>query len=296
MNKNAEILASLINEDFGLQAKDGSRWGKSDDHDSLVLDNDRGIFFWNSRGIVGDPLVYLTRIRGMGFENAKEFLRGYKSYSSTFVYTINSGGEDVVVYPELVKVFSEDGRNPERRRYWYDRGISDSSIDRFQLGWYNDYVTVPIFIDGTFRNFQLRRDNPKKIRSYYRGVGALVYNSDLLNLVDTVYITEGLTDCIKLNQERIPSVSHNAGAGGWQDGWFKYFIRQKEIYVIFDNDRAGKNGVRKVCKNLGIYRTKVFSFDGYDDKYDCVEFFRDGGTRDDLLDMVHTKSKYLFEL
>ena len=34
--------------------------------------------------------------------------------------------------------------------------------------------------DGTFRNFQCRMDDPKKMRHWYKGVGPLLFNSDLL--------------------------------------------------------------------------------------------------------------------
>jgi len=71
MNTNAEILSNLINQDFGLISKEGSRWGKSEEHSSLVLDKERGIFYWNSEGVVGDPLVYLTKVRRLTFEDAK---------------------------------------------------------------------------------------------------------------------------------------------------------------------------------------------------------------------------------
>lgn len=294
---NTEILEQLIEEDFGLEAKDGSRWGKSSLHNSLVLDRERGIFFWNSQNIVGDPTIYLTKVRKMSFKDARDYLQKFKNFTSTLVYTINTDTEDVVVYPKLVEVFNELGRQPERRDYWYRRGIGDTTIDRFQLGWYNDYNLIPFFVDGTFRNFQMRRDQPdKRIRSYYKSVGRLPFNFDILKIVDKIIISEGPTDCLKLNQEGIASVSSNSGATGWQNDWFKYFIRMKEIYVVFDNDSAGKKGAVKVAQNLGVYRTRIFTFDGFDDKYDCVNFFQDGGTKDQFLDLVKDKAKYTFEV
>jgi DNA primase len=296
MHPNAAILSSLVEQDFGVKAKEGSRWGKSEEHSSLVIDFERGIFFWNARDIVGDPLVYLTRVRGMTFVEARNYLHEYKDYSSTFVYTINSAEKDIVVYPKLVDIFNQDGKDKAKREYWYNRGIEDSTIDRFQLGWYNNFVTVPIFMEGTFRNFQLRKDNPKTIRQYYKGVGALLYNSSILSVVDRVYITEGLTDCLIMNQNGFPAVSHNDGAAGWKEEWFQYFIRQKEIYVLFDNDSAGRKGAFKVAKNLGIYRTKIFTFEGFDEKDDCVEFFRQGGNKEELEYLIHNNAKYTFEL
>lgn len=293
---NGKILERLIDEDFGLDTKENSRWGKSQKHSSLVLDKEKGVFFWNSQEIVGDALIYLTKVRGMSFADAKSYLKSQDGYESTFVYTVKANNQqDIVVFPELVDVFHDLGRT--RREYWYKRGINDNTIDRYQLGWYNGYNTIPIFVDGTFRNFQLRQDVPeKRIKGYYRGVGPLIYNSDVLRVTDKVFVSEGLTDCLRLNQEGIPAVSHNTGAGGWVNSWFKYFINQKEVYVIFDNDTAGREGSEKVAKCLGLYRTKIYTFAGEEQSYDVVKFFKDGGTKQELLDLVFGESKYLFEL
>jgi len=293
---NAKILEKLIDEDFGIEYREGSRWGKAVKHDSLVLDREKGIFYFNSKHIVGVPLTYLMDVRGMSFQQAREYLSKYK-YVDTFSHTINTETGDIVVYPKLVDIFYDSGRSSDRRVYWYSRGINDTTIDIFRLGWYNGFSTVPIYMDGSFRQFQLRMDGEKRqIRNFYRGVGPLLFNSDVLKVVDDVYITEGLTDCLRLGQEGIPSVSHNTGAGGWQEQWYKYFLHQKNIYVIFDNDQAGKSGAKKVAKNLGIYRTKIFNFSGYEDKYDVVNFFQDGGTRKEFIELVKNRSKYLFEL
>jgi DNA primase len=295
MHPNAVILSKLIDQDFGLEGKDGSRWAHAGDHDSLVLDNERGIFFWNSKEIVGDPLVYLTKIRKMGLTDAREYLRRFDGFSSTVVYTANNIIGDTVVLPQLVDVFFSLGKS--HREYWYSRGITDTTIDRFQLGWYNENFTVPIFMDGTFRNFQLRRDIPaKKITHYYKHVGPLLYNSDLLKLVDKIYIAEGITSCLILNQEGIPSICCNDGAGGWMVDWFRYFIRQKEIVILYDNDTAGRKGALKVAKNLGEYRCKIYTFSGGYPRYDPVDYFKEGGTRQTLLDLIEKESKYAFQL
>lgn len=293
---NTKILEQFIDEDFGIESREGSRWAKAGKHDSLVLDREKGIFYWNSKHIVGVPLDYLMKVRGMTFQDAREHLNKYK-YVDTFSHTINTVTGDTIVYPKLVDIFYDNGRSPDRRTYWYNRGINDSTIDIFRLGYYNEFSTVPIFMDGSFRQFQLRKDGEQRqIRNFYKGVGPLLFNSDILKVTDDVFITEGLTDCLRLSQEGLASVSHNTGAGGWQEQWYKYFIHQKNIYVIFDNDQAGISGSKRVAKNLGIYRTKIFTFSGFDDKYDVVNFFQDGGTRKDFLDLVKENSKYVFEL
>lgn len=291
MNQNSEILAKLIEEDFGLDTKEGSRWGKSDEHSSLVLDKERGIFFWNAKNVVGDPLTYLTKVRGMDFQKARDVLREYRNFSSSFVYTIKNDEDDVIVYPKLVEVFFDDGR--DKREYFYSRGLTDSTIDRFQLGYYNGFNTIPYFVDGTFRNFQLRKDNPRTFKNYYKGVGPLLFNSDILKITNKIYLTEGPIDAMVLIQNGLPAVS----ATTILPQWFSNFVRQSTIYVLYDNDSAGENEAKRSSKILGLDRCKVYCFWDFDEKgYDPVDFFRDGNTADELIKLVENNYKYGFEV
>lgn len=292
MNKNTEILSSLIDEDFGLKFS-GTRYGKAIEHDSLVLDKDRGIFFWNSEGIVGDPLVYLTRVRNYSIEYAREYLKNF-GYSGLHVYSIQANGEDVIVYPELVDTFHELGLS--KRDYFYDRGLSDLTIDRFQLGWYNNFYMIPVLENGTLRNFQMRKDNPKTIRPYYKGIGGLLFNSDILKLVDSFYLVEGPVDAMILSQNGLPAVSTTI-SGNILPTWFSKFVNQKVIYICFDNDDAGRSEAKKVAKVLGVARCRIYTFDEFESKgYDPVDFFRDGNTADDFTTIVKERSKFIFEL
>lgn len=293
MSHNGEILLKLVDEDFGVKGK--GRWPKSEEHSSLVVDFDRGIFFWNSQEIVGDPLVYLTRVRNYSFEDAKNYLKNL-DYSGTHVYTIKKKGEDdVVVYPKLVEVFQDLGR--ENREYFYRRGLTDETIDRYQLGWYNEWNTVPFFEDGTFKNFQMRRDKPaKRMKSYYKGVGALMYNSDILKLVDEIYWVEGPVDALVLLQNKIPAISTNCG-GGYLPEWYGRFVNIKKINFVFDNDKAGVSEAKKLSKFFGELRCKIYTFEDFEEeRYDPVDYFNDGHSGDEFLEMVKKGGKYLYEL
>jgi DNA primase len=299
MNNELGIVAQLVEQDYGISGS--GRWLRSDIHSSLVVDNENDVFYFNAREIVGDGMVYLLKVRGYSFQDAKEYLKHFSKYKGTYVYTIQSKKEDIVVYPELVNIFHNLSHEVDGARdYFYKRGINDSTIDRFSCGWYNGFVTIPIFVDGTFRQFQMRKAPTEKdkrsIKKYYRGLGTLPYNFDALKLFDEIFITEGLTDCLRLNQEGIPAVSQDSGSGNWDINWFKYFIRTKTIFVVYDNDEAGRHGVKKVCKNLGVYRCKVFNFDGWDQGYDIVDYFHDGNTKESFKELIYGEAKYLFQL
>jgi twinkle protein len=287
-------LEDLIAKDFELQGH--GNYLKGVEHDSLVVDLRKQLWFYNSKGLSGDIFTWLTQMKGMTEKEAQQYIKiNDRDHAYSFIHNFKDEKE-TVVYPKLVDIFFEDSVL-NSRKYWYDRGINDTTIQRFKLGYYEGWGMIPIFQDGLFRNFQMRRDDPKKmIKHYYRGVGRNLLNADILRIVDTVFITEGPTDCLRLSQEGVPVVSHNAGAGGWDNEWCKYFITQKNVWYIGDNDSAGRDGARRVAESLGTMKVKIYTFDGYDEKADVVDFFRNGGTKDQLIDIVYTKSKYLFEL
>ena len=292
MSKNGEILSQLIENDFGIKGHD--RWLKSSEHDSLVVDVDKGIFFWNSKDVVGDPIIYLTKVRGMPFKDATAYLSTL-GYTGTHVWTMESGGDEIVVYPKLVEIFFESGR--DKRDYFYRRGLTDSTIDRMQLGWYNGWNTVPFFEDGTFRNFQFRMDNPsKRIKSYYKGLGALLFNSDVLRLVNEVFWCEGPIDAMILIQNGIPAVSSNIG-GGFKPEWYSKFINIERIWLVMDHDLAGDNESKKLAEFFGTSKCKIYNFWDFEEKgYDPVDYFRDEHTKDEFIELVNNNSKYLFEM
>ncbi len=160
------ILEQLISEDYGLE-HNGGHWARAEEHDSLVVDCERQLFYWNSRDISGDAYIYLTKVRRMSHADAKEFLR-QQGFTGTFIQHIE-GGTETIVYPKLVEVFHQNLLE-EDRSYFYNRTLTDDMIERFSLGYYNGFYMIPIYHDGTFKQFQMRRDSPKLIKNYYKNV------------------------------------------------------------------------------------------------------------------------------
>jgi DNA primase len=110
-----------------------------------------------------------------------------------------------------------------------------------------------------------------------------------------VFITEGTIDSILLTQEGIPAVAQTAGAVYWSPYWYPYFSNVKDIYYITDNDEAGRRAAARVAMALGQDRVHIYQFEGKKEKFDTVDFFREGGTAKDFKELVKSGSKYLFE-
>ena len=284
------LLEKLISKDFTITGE--GRWGSTEEHDSLVIDRERDIFFWNSKEIFGSAFDWLIKIKGYSFDDA---IVQIKNEDKRAVLPLLRDKAVEPICPQLVDIFWEDGM--DNREYWYERCLTNKTIDRHMLGFHRGWYMLPIFTGSIFRNFQMRRDTPtKKIISYYRGVGPLLINSVILNYVSQVFITEGPIDALLLTQEGVPAVSHNGGSHGWKGTWFKNFLNQKDIYCIADNDKAGKAGAKRIANSLGQHRVKIFFFEDKPERYDTVDYFRDGGTIDKFKEIVYNRSKYVFEL
>ena len=290
MTAKRAILPKLVEEDFGYSVRGNGRWGKGIKHDSLVVDEQNDTFFWNSEGIYGGPLEYLTKVRHLPLDTAREFL----NLNGGFLPARAVPVEKEQPYDKLVEFLNANGR--KERDYWYRRCLVDETIDRFSLGYIDGWYTIPFYNNDSLMNIQCRRDKPSKmIKSWYRGHKPYLFNLDILEFVNTVVITEGPVDAILLGQLGIPAVSHNGGAEYWSNIWMNAFKKQKEVIYIADNDKPGLSAAKKVSKSLGEYKVKIYIFKDKPEKFDTVDFFREGGSLEEFKERIATDSKHLFE-
>lgn len=289
------LLQNLVEEDFGYK-KEGQNWGRSLDHNSLVVNEETQRWYWNSEDMGGDVEAYLRFVRGLNKKSAKEIINLRGRIISGGVLEKKEDG-DILPYDKLIDVFWELGKG--NREYWYNRKLTDKTIDRYRLGFYDGWNLIPLYDEmGNFANFQCRRDEPSKfIKYWYKALKVYPFNFEMLQLVDYVFVTEGMVDAILLNQEGIPAVSQTGGAGYWNTEWFYSFNRIKTIYYVADNDKAGRFAAQRAAKNLGTERVKIFLFgDTFPDKYDSVDWFRENKDASSFRSMVQEGSRYLYQI
>jgi DNA primase len=283
-------LKQFIEEDFGIEGS--GRWYRSVVHSSLVFDSENDLFFFNSRGIKGDTLTYLIEVRGMDKRAAQDVLKNV-----TAGMPVDSASNSLQVkLDKLVDLFHSAGKND--RQYWYDRKLTDSTIDRYRLGNFDEWNLIPIYDNGLFINFQCRRDKPSKsIKFWYKDKDfkPVLFNRDILPFVDKIYITEGMVDCLLLNQLGFPAVCPTNGSSSWNPGWIRYFTKIKEVTYIADHDSAGRHSAKSVANSLGTYKVKILEFLDKPDKYGALNFFVEGGDVDTFRGMIND-SKYSFEI
>lgn len=276
------LLEEVISRDFTL--KGHGKWLRAVEHDSLVVNTEDQVFFWNSKGI------YYGNIKDW-FEKVKNRKFNESAFIEIIPETVVEEPVEVVQDPALVELFYQAGI--KHRDYWHDkRGYTDKTIDRFRLGFSGDFYTIPIFENGTFVNFQCRKDNPKTVKHWYRGVGPHSFNLGILRYYDWVVLTEGPSDAIMLRQHEIPAVSQTSGAGDIRmyAQNFHRFHGIKNIFIVYDNDLAGNTGSQKVQGIFGS-RAKIYNMWDFPQAYDITDFFKDGHTRKDFINLLDTNSK-----
>ena len=286
------LLAKFVDEDFGY-VQSGEAWGRSVKHDSLVVNILKGLWYWNSKDESGNTEDYLCKVRKMSREDARKLMDGL---SGKLLVPITN--TDIVVPHEaLVDVLWKNGAYD--RDYWYNRCLTDATINRHRLGFYNDKFIVPVYRKGTLVNFQCRKEIPEKAIFWWYSktdIHSVLFQESILNYSDTVFIVEGLLDSLLLGQHGIPSVAPCGGNLGWKDIWFQKFIRTKHIYAIGDNDCAGDEFLRRISDSLGKHRVNCYKFADEKKGFDSVDFFRDGGTQKDYIETITEKSSYFYEM
>ena len=176
------ILQSLIEADFGYEGN-SNKWGRSTEHDSLVLNKEKSLWFWNSKGLHGNLKDYLIKIRKMSNRDADDFVKNSAQVANP---VLTKRHIEETPYEKLVDTFWSLGKT--NRQYWYNRLLTDQTIDRWRLGYYDGWYILPLYEDGTFLNFQIRREDPKRVKYWYyiKDFKPVLINPDILNFVEYV--------------------------------------------------------------------------------------------------------------
>ena len=142
------------------------------------------------------------------------------------------------------------------RGYLNNRGITDEVINSAKLGYSRFYsknwITVPIKNKkGNYSFFKLRED-PKtgnKKLTYPKGKKSQLYKWDTLDKKDhRLLICEGELDCLLTESKKVNAISSTHGVANFKKEWVRYFNKIKEVYICFDNDRAGKTNSIRILK------------------------------------------------
>jgi len=160
-----------------------------------------------------------------------------------------------VQYDEVIikRLNSQALESPRAMRYFDGRLVTKSSVSKFNLGYSEkqDMVTIPVHSpEGMVIGFVGRSLEGKD----FKNTPGLPKSKTLFNLHrvkanDKVYVVESSFDAIRLDQVGMPAVA-TLGATiskNQVELLEKYF---NEIYLIADNDEAGKSMSKKMIDKL----------------------------------------------
>lgn len=183
-----------------------------------------------------------------------------------------------------------------------ERGLTKETLEHFKIGVSDDgKIAIPIYEDGLLINLRYRKnpsdtsEGPKY--NTEKNCRSALFNVDVLKngKHKSCFLTEGEFDAMKLIQEGFTNtVSVTLGAGSFPDEWKEDFKNMGMIYIVFDQDEAGRKGAAKVADILGPYRCKIINLPCPEtqSKTDVTDYFmRDSGTKVSFISLIE-KAKY----
>lgn len=138
--------------------------------------------------------------------------------------------------------------------YWHGQGLSEASINYYQLGYCpacpvepeSPSYVIPYFCQSKLVNLRHRLKFPNghgKYRPEFAGLGNHLFNLDTLaesedinfGILDSglVVLVEGEVKTMVLEQVGFKTVGI-PGASSWQDDWTTHFKSSKGIYIVLD--------------------------------------------------------------
>lgn len=154
---------------------------------------------------------------------------------------------------------------PERiKNYLLERGLTSDVITRYNLGFDGHWITIPIERSDGTKFLKYRRDpaldkaadRPEKFKTEPGGKRTL-YLARELQETDTVFVTEGELDTLRLRSAGLFAVSSTTGASSWSDEWGQLF-KGKTVYVWYDADDAGRQGGKVAAESIARHATKTY--------------------------------------
>lgn len=158
-----------------------------------------------------------------------------------------------------------------------DRGYTDEVFKHFKIGKDKYRVTIPIMdaynVCTNIRRYDKLSKDDQRMISFKKGFGrnALFGIENLKE--NRIVICAGEWDRMKLWQYGIPAITPTAGEGSWNKHWNSLF-KDKEIIIIFDCDKAGRHGAKRIADFI-FENNKIKIIDlGLDKKgADIVDWF-----------------------
>lgn len=180
---------------------------------------------------------------------------------------------------------------PDRRQVFYDKGLRDSTIDRFRIGYDTDAEAYIIpYLEArrplAFRYYDPSRKNGRPKYWWWKSSPNEETSTRLFNPQaavnpehETTIVCEGELKAMLLTQVGYSAVAV-PGANGYKQEWTYHFNHSKYVYVCFDNDNPATHNYDKPEEGRRCHKCERAGLDvcqGHNPGQECaaklVEFF-----------------------
>lgn len=183
-----------------------------------------------------------------------------------------------------------------------DLNITAKTIKDVKLGKVINKLATPVFVEGKLKNVARYNINklsntPKVEYMPHSKTGDIVpYDLWYQNPANTV-ICEGEKDMLVARSYGMNAITLTGGSQSLLQPWYLDKIKGANVYIVYDNDDAGRNGAKKLYKQLVDY-CNVFITDisivCKEDKEDVSDFFNKyKKSREDFIYLLEHNSRQL---
>lgn len=222
-------LGLPVKEKTGTQAI--SCFRHEDKHPSFVLYPDVNRFECKSCGVRGDSIDLVKEVKNSSFEEAIAFLDPSLEIKST------------VITEKLTA-----------QQYISSRGLTQETLNHFGIrigksGTGSEHLIIPLPTGEKYRRMV------RVGQRFYQKEGTTACLFKTKEAHKKVILCEGELDAIKLWQETgYATWSGTGGAETFNESWKKDFNGIEKVFIVYDNDVAGRKGMERVISVLGEER------------------------------------------
>ena len=185
----------------------------------------------------------------------------------------------------------------------YDLKISNEVIDKLNLGYMTNCLAVPVFKNNHLINIARYNINkepniPKVRYNENTNAGDIIPFDVWKNDFKDTVICEGEKDMLVARSHNINAITLTGGSqSNIQKEYLEYF-KNRNVYICYDNDDAGRRGSIKLYKDLEKWCKNLYVIDistiCKENKEDVTDFFvKYNKTEADFIDLMKNHSKKL---
>lgn len=261
--KDSVNILDVVSEYVDLKPKgDGIYYGKCPFHNDInpsfhVYTSTQSFYCYGCgkgdrrTGYGSDVIAFIQEIRGLDFYEACEYL------IDRYGIRIESRRPENKMY-SLARMFHEQLKHEKKAlEFLQARGFDRVTIDKFMLGYSTKYdaIVVPIFdnkdiVGFAFRNFD--ESKPKWVNSnnFEKAKYLFGLNRASVTKEGFLILVEGFFDCIMLHQKGFTNTVAIMGLHLSDDQLSIIQSITNKVYLWFDGDMAGREGINKTADFL----------------------------------------------